>query len=64
MARKSRTRRFREARNLKRTFDDGLFPETDRTLADLYDQAQPDAQHSAAKPVTNARTPNDDPEPR
>jgi hypothetical protein len=35
MARKARKRRFREARELKRGFDDGLFAEGDRTLADL-----------------------------
>ena len=35
MARKGRTRRFREARELKHNFDDGLFPEGDGTLADV-----------------------------
>ena len=34
MARKGRARRFREARELKQGFDDGLFAEGDRTLAD------------------------------
>jgi hypothetical protein len=33
--RKGRARRFREARELKQGFDDGLFHEGDRTLADL-----------------------------
>jgi hypothetical protein len=33
--RKGRARRFREARELKQGFDDGLFNEGDRTLADL-----------------------------
>jgi hypothetical protein len=35
VARKGRARRFREARELKQGFDDGLFSEGDRTLADL-----------------------------
>lgn len=35
MARKGRARRFREARELKRGFDDGLFSEGSGTLADL-----------------------------
>jgi hypothetical protein len=39
MARKGRRRRFREARDLKRSFDDGLFPERDRTLADIEEDA-------------------------
>ena len=34
MARKGRARRFREARELKQGFDDGLFAEGERTLAD------------------------------
>jgi hypothetical protein len=33
--RKGRARRFREARELKQGFDDGLFSESDRTLAEL-----------------------------
>jgi hypothetical protein len=33
--RKGRARRFREARELKQGFDDGLFSESDRTLADM-----------------------------
>jgi hypothetical protein len=33
--RKGRARRFREARELKQGYDDGLFPEGSRTLADL-----------------------------
>ena len=35
MARKGRARRFREARELKQGFEDGLFTEGERTLADL-----------------------------
>ncbi len=35
MARKGRARRFREARELKQGFDDGLFAETNRSLADV-----------------------------
>lgn len=38
MARKGRARRFREARALKQGFDDGLFSEGGKTLADLEDQ--------------------------
>jgi len=33
--RKGRARRFREARELKQGFDDGLFSESDRSLAEL-----------------------------
>ena len=35
MARKGRARRFREARELKQGFDDGLFVEGSGTLADV-----------------------------
>jgi hypothetical protein len=35
VARKGRARRFREARELKQGFEDGLFAEGDKTLADL-----------------------------
>ncbi len=35
MPRKGRARRFREARELKQGFDDGLFSESDRSLAEL-----------------------------
>jgi hypothetical protein len=35
MASKGRARRFREARELKQGFDDGLFAETNRSLADV-----------------------------
>lgn len=35
MPRKGRARRFREARELKRGFDDGLFREGNGTLADV-----------------------------
>ncbi len=41
MARKGRARRFREARELKQGFDDGLFAERDRTLADGEDEDEP-----------------------
>ncbi|MBA2326395.1 MAG: hypothetical protein H0V95_07100 [Actinobacteria bacterium] len=43
MARKGRARRFREARELKEGFDDGLFSEGSGTLADLDDDATPAA---------------------
>lgn len=42
MARKGRARRFREARELKQGFDDGLFAEGDRTLADISDEDSDD----------------------
>ena len=35
MPRKGRARRFREARELKQGYDDGLFAEGNRTLADV-----------------------------
>lgn len=37
MPRKGRARRFREARQLKQGFDDGLFDDVGRTLADVDD---------------------------
>ena len=37
VARKGRARRFREARELKQGFDDGLFSEGERSLADVAD---------------------------
>jgi len=43
VARKGRARRFREARELKEGFDDGLFSEGSGTLADLDDDATPAA---------------------
>ena len=39
MARKGRARRFREARELKHGYDDGLFKERDATLADVLDDS-------------------------
>jgi hypothetical protein len=41
VARKGRARRFREARELKQGFDDGLFAEGERTLADADTDDQP-----------------------
>ena len=42
MPRKGRARRFREARELKQGFDDGLFTEGEKSLADLEeDEDQP-----------------------
>lgn len=38
MARKGRARRFREARELKQGFDDGMFRDTGSTLADVDDE--------------------------
>ena len=42
MARKGRARRFREARELKQGFDDGLFTEGEKTLADLEQSDEED----------------------
>jgi hypothetical protein len=50
MARKGRARRFREARELKQGFDDGLFAEGNRTLADadLDDKVDDEDEDEAA----------------
>jgi hypothetical protein len=40
VARKGRARRFREARELKQGFDDGLFSEGSGTLADVDDDSK------------------------
>ena len=42
MPRKGRARRFREARELKQGFDDGLFTEGSGTLADVAEGAEDD----------------------
>ena len=44
--RKGRARRFREARQLKQGFDDGLFREGSGTLADLSENADGDEADS------------------
>jgi hypothetical protein len=41
--RKGRARRFREARQLKQGFEDGLFVEGSGTLADVVDEKDDDA---------------------
>ena len=41
MPRKGRARRFREARELKQGYDDGLFREGSGTLADVEDDQAP-----------------------
>ncbi len=46
MPRKGRARRFREARQLKQGFDDGLFREGSGTLADLSEKADGDETDS------------------
>lgn len=38
MPKKGRARRFREARQLKQGFDDGLFKESGKTLADVDEE--------------------------
>lgn len=43
MPRKGRARRFREARELKQGYDDGLFSEGSRTLADLEEGSSDDS---------------------
>jgi hypothetical protein len=40
--RKGRARRFREARELKQGFNDGLFNEGDRSLADVVEDSDGD----------------------
>ena len=42
MPRKGRARRFREARELKQGYDDGLFREGSGTLADLDSKSDED----------------------
>ncbi|HWW45761.1 MAG TPA: hypothetical protein VN180_11875 [Acidimicrobiia bacterium] len=43
MPRKGRARRFREARELKQGFDDGLFSESDRSLAEVDEKGDDDS---------------------
>ncbi|MBJ7261566.1 MAG: hypothetical protein JHD17_06575 [Acidimicrobiia bacterium] len=50
MARKGRARRFREARELKKGYDDGLFDESGRSLAEA----------EAGDPEPNWRDENND----
>lgn len=45
MPRKGRARRFREARELKQGYDDGLFREGSGTLADLDEDEDDDETH-------------------
>jgi hypothetical protein len=44
--RKGRARRFREARELKQGFDDGLFSESDRSLAEVDENGDDDSAWS------------------
>ena len=44
MARKGRARRFREARELKQGYDDGLFREGSGSLADLESKDDDDLE--------------------
>ncbi len=44
MARKGRARRFREARELKQGYDDGLFREGSGSLADLESKDDDDVE--------------------
>jgi hypothetical protein len=46
--RKGRARRFREARELKQGYDDGLFREGSGTLADLEEQDEEEPDEAAA----------------
>ena len=64
MPRKGRARRFREARELKQGFDDGLFSETGRSLADvdLDDDNEDDEDEEALEDDWDDDDPlNDDP---
>lgn len=61
VAKKGRARRFREARELKQGFDDGLFSESEKTLAD---DADADEEPAANWADENERVPDwdeDDP---
>ena len=44
MPRKERARRFREARELKQGYDDGLFREGSGTLADVDSKSEDDLE--------------------
>ena len=44
MPRKGRARRFREARELKQGYDDGLFREGSGTLADVDSKSEDDVE--------------------
>jgi len=63
VARKGRARRFREARELKQGFDDGLFGDGDRTLADLEEDDDRDDTPAwePDEPATSAWDDEDDP---
>jgi len=62
VARKGRARRFREARELKQGFDDGLFGDGERTLADVVDADDDDAPTwDDEEPTASAWDDEDDP---
>ena len=49
MAKKGRARRFREARELKQGYDDGLFAESGRSLADADESGSEDEEEPAVE---------------
>ncbi|HEV2311116.1 MAG TPA: hypothetical protein VGU73_11395 [Acidimicrobiia bacterium] len=61
MPRKGRARRFREARELKQGFDDGLFSESDRSLADADENGDDDSAWSDEAEDHNDDWDEDDP---
>jgi hypothetical protein len=63
VARKGRARRFREARELKQGFDDGLFREGGASLADIADEDGNVAAKSAWDDEIEDRSDWDDEDP-
>ncbi|MFI5045971.1 MAG: hypothetical protein ACHQIG_02820 [Acidimicrobiia bacterium] len=62
MPRKGRARRFREARELKQGYDDGLFNDTGRSLADVdLDDEFADDVEDEAEGETDGWDDEDDP---
>ena len=59
MARKGRARRFREARELKQGFDDGMFRERGGSLADVADDTAGVVYLERDDGAANAREPWD-----
>jgi hypothetical protein len=61
MPRKGRARRFREARELKQGYDDGLFSETGRSLADVDLDDDLDDEHENEPTASGWDDDEDDP---
>ena len=58
MPRKGRARRFREARELKQGFDDGLFREGSGTLADVDLDADEEDDETSSTTTSGTTTPS------